>query len=46
MEVRGQLQALASLSTLTTEQEVVLAPEPIWTQWRREKLLSLPETEF
>jgi len=43
MEVRGQLHALAALPvgvrTLGTHfLEAEWAPEPVWTQWRRETI--------
>ena len=39
MEASGQLYRLL-YPRVPIESDVVLAPEPIWTFWRRDKLLS------
>jgi hypothetical protein len=50
MEVSGQLHAPADLTAakqgpVPVVEEDGFAPEPVWTVWRRDTLLSLPENK-
>jgi hypothetical protein len=40
-----QLHALVEIPLVPTVCEAEWAPEPVWTLWRREKSLPLPEIE-
>jgi hypothetical protein len=51
MEVSNEVHALAALPQANVTQvqigkELGWAPEPAWTQWKTENLLSLPEIQL